>query len=443
MTVEPQGMCPTLLIYAPVPLYRYAGEFFVESQAINGLRLWAQHFHHVTVMMPTLDQPPPPGWLPASQNQDQLRGVAIEPLPMAYRPDQFLRTYRSTRARIRQLIIRADVLSFAIGGLFGDWGAVSAFEAKKQKRAFAVWTDRVESEVVRTQTEGGRWIDRMRAWMTHRPMALLEKHVLGMADLGLLHGQETYEAYRSFCSNPQLVHDIHIRAEDHISGPQLSKKIDKVAEGPLNIIYAGRADAMKGPIDWIAVLERLQVLGVDFRATWLGDGVELTQMRRRVARSHLEDRVFLPGLLSQHDQVLEQLRAAQVFMFCHKTPESPRCLIESLCAGTPIVGYHGAFAQDLISRNAGGILVPRGDTEALAQEIADLAQNRQRLSQLIGQARRDGLPFTDEKVFAHRSRIIKRFLAPGSATSAQVIDVPRLPAAKKPKRCTLERRPLI
>ena len=43
----------TLLIYAPVPLYRAAdGGWLVEAQACNGLRLWAENFARVIVMMP-------------------------------------------------------------------------------------------------------------------------------------------------------------------------------------------------------------------------------------------------------------------------------------------------------------------------------------------------------------------------------------------------------
>ena len=46
---------------------------------------------------------------------------------------------------------------------------------------------------------------------------------------------------------------------------------------------------------------------------------------------------FLGGL--DHDQLLRELKARDVFVFCHKIPESPRCLIEALQCGVPIVGY--------------------------------------------------------------------------------------------------------
>lgn len=401
-----------LLIYAPVPLYRFDDELFVERQAINGLRLWACHFSEVISMMPVVDAPPPAGWLPMLENQEALDRVRIEPLPTAYRPDQFLRALPATKRKIADLIQQAEYLSFAIGGLFGDWGAVSAFVAHQQKRRFAVWTDRVESEVLRQDLKDPQWRNRFRARLTYRPMVMLERKVVKMADLGLFHGKDTFDTYSPYSSNPHLVHDIHIRADDHIPAERLAQKIETVAEGPLRIVYAGRADGMKGPLDWIAVLERLHVMGVDFRATWLGAGEALDQMRARVTRAGLSEQVFLPGFVSAHDQVLETLRDAHVFMFCHKTPESPRCLIETLCNGTPIVGYEGAYAQDLISGHGGGKLVPMNDVEALTHEIAHLAANRADTGRLIAQARADGVPFTDENVFEHRAQLIKEQLAP-------------------------------
>lgn len=401
-----------LLIYAPVPLYRFGGALYVERQAINGLRLWAKHFSEVISMMPVEDAPPPVGWLPVSEHVGQLDRVRLEPLPTAYRPDQFARVYRKTRRKIAALIGQADYLSFAIGGLFGDWGAVAAFEARHQNRRFAVWTDRVESEVVRQDLNDPSWRRRLRARLTYRPMAMLEHKVVTMAALGLFHGKDTFDAYGPYSSNPHLVHDIHIREADHIPTDELAKKVAQVGDGPLQIVYAGRADAMKGPLDWVAVLERLHGMGVGFRATWLGSGDELEHMRARIARAGLSQQVFLPGFVSEHDQVLKELRRAHVFMFCHKTPESPRCLIEALSNATPIVGYESSYAQDLISGHAGGALVPVNDVEMLAYEVASLATDRARAGRLIGQARADGLPFTDEKVFAHRSALIKQELRP-------------------------------
>lgn len=399
-----------LLIYAPVPLYKTAEGDFLEGQACNGLRLWAENFAALTVMHPVRYGPPPAAWCPIETVGSALERIRIVPLPTAYRPDQFLRSYRSTRSIIQAEIETADYMSFAIGGLFGDWGAVACHEAWRMGRPYAIWTDRVESEVVRRTVDSGPWRRRLMARLTHRPMAWLERHLIRRATLGLFHGKETYDTYAPYCREPHIVHDIHIAKSDHIPPEAFAAKAADAAEGPLRVVYVGRADAMKGGLDWVAALARLAEAGVDYRATWFGEGTELTRMQEAAQAAGIGDRVTFPGFLTDRAAVLERYREAHVFLFCHKTPESPRCLIEALTSGTPILGYDGAFARDLISEHGGGRLVSMDDVGALAVELERLARDRAGLADLIVAARRDGAKFDDESVFRHRSEIIRQYL---------------------------------
>lgn len=400
----------SLLIYAPVPLHRRDGALFVEDQAIVGLRRWTENFGHVTAMMPLSKAPPPAGWSPAAALDGIAARLTLEPLPMAYRPDRFLRALPATRARIRGLIAGHDYLSFAIGGLFGDWGTLACLTAHRMRRPYAVWTDRVESEVTRLEMHEGPWRHRLRRRLTHRPMAALERAVIRRAALGLFHGRDTFETYAPHCREPQVVHDILLARDDHIAPARLQQKLAEAGDGPLRIVYAGRAAAMKGPFDWLAVLERLQAQGTYFTATWLGDGPERPEMLRRIAAAGLAGRVAAPGFVADRAEVLEALRAAHVLLFCHLTPESPRCLIEALVSATPVVGHEGAYARELIAAHGGGHLRPPGDIAGLAAHLGRLAGDRGRLRAAMQAALRDGERFDDVTVFRHRSELIKRHL---------------------------------
>ncbi|MCU0910010.1 MAG: glycosyltransferase family 1 protein, partial [Rhodobacteraceae bacterium] len=185
---------------------------------------------------------------------------------------------------------------------------------------FYVWTDRVESDVVRQSATSGPWRKRLMARLTHRPMAWLEHYLIRRADLGLFHGQETFDAYAPYSRNPRVVHDIHIRKADHIDPGRLAgKQAAAAGGGRLRFVYTGRADSMKGPHDWLSVMESLDAAGIDFEATWLGDGDLIEAMRQRIASGPLKDRVRLPGFVRDRATVLEALRAADLMVFCHKT----------------------------------------------------------------------------------------------------------------------------
>lgn len=401
----------TLLIYAPVPLYAGPDGHLLEDQACNGLRLWSENFDRVITMHPLEHGTPPPTWIPVKSSAIDQNRVEIVALPTAYRPDQFLRHYSAVRRQISQLIDRAHFLSFSIGGLFGDWGSVACFEAHRKGRRFAVWTDRVESEVIRLHAKTAPTLKgRLRSSLTHRPMAMLERQIIRRATVGLFHGAETYATYAPYARAAETVHDIHLRAEDQIPAEELKSKQESVLQGPLRICYLGRADPMKGPDDWIQVMADLNAAGIDFQATWLGEGERWQDMKTRVDRLGLGDRVALPGFLRDRQAILKALRDAHLFVFCHKTPESPRNLIESLVSGTPIVGYESLFPKELIADHGGGVLTPRNDVKALVTTLIELSSDRRRIADLIGRAARDGSAFNDVAVFKHRSEVIRAHL---------------------------------
>ena len=410
MTAAPDAPA-TLLLYAPVPVYRKGNDVWLEDQACNGLRLWASHFERLILVIPQNPGEPPPAYVPMRDALGpDLDRIEIVTVPPGYRPDRFLRALPGTSKKLKDAIGRADYIGWAIGGLFGDWGAVGAILTHRAGKPFYVWADRVESEVTRRASQSGRFRTRLRAKLTHRPMAWLERYVVRRAALGLFHGQETFDAYAPYCANSHVVHDIHIRKEDHIPEDRLTQKIAAATEGPLRLVYVGRADPMKGPDDWLSVVETAVTQGADIQATWLGEGSELGAMRERVNAGPLKGRVELPGFLRDRAAILEALRDAHAMLFCHKTPESPRCLIEALTSGTPIVGYDSAFPRELIALHGGGRLTPRDDVAALAKVVVDLATDRNQLAVLIDRAARDGAQFDDETVFRHRSELIRQNL---------------------------------
>jgi glycosyltransferase involved in cell wall biosynthesis len=404
----------TLLIHVTVPLYRDAtGNWLLEDQACNGLRLWAQHFERLIVTIPAETGAAPPPWVPLDRVGPDLARIEIVPLPVAWRADRFFRALPQVRRTLRDAIARADRVAFAIGGLFGDWGAVGALEALRMGRPYAVWTDRVESQVTRSlAATAPRWRTRLRARLTWRPMAALERHVIRHAALGLFHGRECFDAYAPFCARAELVHDIHLKRSDHIDPQALAAKVARIAagSGPLRLVYVGRADPMKGPHDWVDTLGRAVAAGADLTARWYGGGSELAAMQAEIDRRGLADRISLPGFLRDRGAVMAELRAADALLFCHLTAESPRVLIEALVSGTPIIGYDGAFAADLIAGHGGGVLVPQGDRDALAARILALATGPDALARLVRAAAADGAPYEDEAVFAHRSHLITRHL---------------------------------
>jgi colanic acid/amylovoran biosynthesis glycosyltransferase len=402
-----------LLLVLPLPVYVVDGHPYMDTQACNGLSLWLANFDHVTLVSPTETRAIIP---PATSAIDSVEGAdrcTVQCLPRVYLPHRFAAALPAAVKVLNAHIAGADYLLFAIGGLWGDWASVACLIAQRSDLPYAVWTDRVEPRVVEFQSKSKTGIRRLYTLATARMMAPYQRYLIRHSALGLFNGMDCYEAYAGYSSNPHLVYDIHVGADARISDDELSNRLSR-STGPLRLVYAGRVHRDKGVLDWIEALCIAAHNGVEFTATWFGDGPELQATRELTKQVGLASNVIFPGPLDL-SQVMSQLRAFDAFVFCHKTPESPRCLIEALICGLPIIGYDSGYPRGLI-RNGGGILSPIHDPRGIACSLSAM-QDRAALSHLSRRAVLDGRQFTDESVFRHRSELMKTIRASAHTTS--------------------------
>jgi len=74
-------------------------------------------------------------------------------------------------------------------------------------------------------------------------------------------------------------------------------------------------------------------------------------------------------VLGTRDDVPKLLKAADVFVFPSRTEGLPNALLEAMAAGCAIVATDVPGCHDLVTHNETGLLVPYGDTSALADAV--------------------------------------------------------------------------
>jgi glycosyltransferase involved in cell wall biosynthesis len=169
---------------------------------------------------------------------------------------------------------------------------------------------------------------------------------------------------------------------------------------------------MKAPLQWIEAIAIVakSIGSARLKATWLGDGPLLEPARERVRELGLESVIEFRGFVADRGEIIDFLRAQDVFAFCHVTPESPRCLIEALISGLPIVGYDSSYARELVEGRGGALLSGMGDPVALAANLIGLAEEHVALERLTWEAASNRGIYNDEAVFRHRSELIHQYL---------------------------------
>jgi len=404
-----------MLLVLPVPFRVQKDRLLFERQACNGLQQWGKHFDTLTIAAPVVPESLPHiietmTWQKATHVEGGDR-IHFVPLPWAYKYADFVRSYRDTRKLLATLISDCQYLQFAPTGLIGDWALVAALEATQQSRSYCVHLERVSHVVNKEENKNARLKHKIKANVTAPFMKRYHHRVIRDADLALLHGADCQSAYAHMCRNSHVIHNIHTKPTDCIDTTALNKKIENVQTAKeLVICYAGRASPIKAPFDWIRAIGQARNMGARVRATWLGTGPLLEEMKKRVHEMGWDDCIHLPGFIADRTQLLATLRQAHAMLFTHVTPESPRCLIEALVCGTPIVGYDLAYPRDLVNGLGGGLLVPVKGWAKLGNVLAHLYHTRSEIIHLIRQASKNGARFNDEAVFRERSELIKTYL---------------------------------
>lgn len=398
-----------LLLVTAVRLREGPNGLQVDDQTFSGIRRWAEHFSEVVFVGISLavgqEEETSANWVEVA-SLPCARQVRFVALPMAYRVGAFVRTYRAVRQLLAEEVRQASHLCFTIGYLVGDWAAIAALEAISQRRKYAVWFDRVEHEVLARLVHKLPLKRQAKERATLLALRPYHHYLSRRSSLALLQGMDTFEAYASQSSNPACVYDVHTGPEDFATEIDVATKQKAIRDGdPLRIVYVGRAAEMKGPLDWLEAVASAVGAGVMLNATWLGDGPLLAAMQQRISQLGIADQVKLRGHVDDRDDVLDELRQAHLLLFCHKTPESPRCLIEALVSACPIVGYDSAYAKGLIE-GGGGTLTPLNDVGTLGATLVGLSSDREKLARMVEQAARAGQRFEESELYRERAALI-------------------------------------
>jgi lipoprotein-releasing system ATP-binding protein len=151
-------------------------------------------------------------------------------------------------------------------------------------------------------------------------------------------------------------------------------------------------------------------------AGYLGarDKLWFADLQARIAQAGCADAVEYLGEVDRPGK-LAMLDSIDVFSVPTVYPESKGIyVLEALARGVPVVQpEHGSFPE-LVHLTGGGVLVPSGDSEALAAAQADLLRDARKRQQL-GQKGRDIVhrDFTDERMAANMVRIYEAAVSEG------------------------------
>ena len=171
---------------------------------------------------------------------------------------------------------------------------------------------------------------------------------------------------------------------------------------PLNVLFNGRIlHLQKRVLDLPAITRRLAEMKAPVKLTIIGDGPDLPRLREELGKgNHIPTRLLSPRAPWEMAQLLEE---HDVFLQISEFEGASVSLMEAMIAGLAPVVTHTESGTDLLHRR-NAVLCPVGNIAAIADGLADLAQDRSKIPGLGREAFQTARDYLQELGYTRRLR---------------------------------------
>ena len=148
------------------------------------------------------------------------------------------------------------------------------------------------------------------------------------------------------------------------------------------VLCVSRLEPLKHPEDVVISVAKARRRNQSIAAVIVGEGVMRSALEKLCADLGVEGDIVLPGDRDQ-EWIARMLASAAVVA----APLAGLALVESALSGTPIVAYDVEWHSELITHQQECLLVPNRDTDAMAEAICHLIDDRDEAGRLATAAR--------------------------------------------------------
>lgn len=139
------------------------------------------------------------------------------------------------------------------------------------------------------------------------------------------------------------------------------------------VVGMGRLEPEKGFDRLIRAFHLVEKDCPDWKLLIVGEGSLRTELTRLVASLGLEDRIELPGRVSNPRTLF---RRCDLFGLSSESEGFGLVLVEAMSAGLPVISFDcDVGPREIITPGVSGILVPPGDIPALSRAIGSLVKD--------------------------------------------------------------------
>jgi glycosyltransferase involved in cell wall biosynthesis len=155
-----------------------------------------------------------------------------------------------------------------------------------------------------------------------------------------------------------------------------SKNGDREISRRLRVIFVGRLEREKGPLNVLKVAEKLR--DVDF--TIIGYGSQGDLMTQIIEEKKLSN-VKMLGVVS-HSEMSKVYQNADVLILPSYSEGMPIVMLEAMASEMPVIVSDVGAVSEILVDGDGGFIVPVGDIEAIVSKISLFTRDRKLIESL-------------------------------------------------------------
>ncbi|MDR1475141.1 MAG: glycosyltransferase family 4 protein [Holosporales bacterium] len=176
-----------------------------------------------------------------------------------------------------------------------------------------------------------------------------------------------------------------------------------------NIVSTGRLHPHKDFDVLINAFKHLSERFPNIKLTIYGEGPERVNLEKLVESLNIQNRVFLPGVVSDIHSILAD---ADLFVFPSRYEGFPNALCEAMAVGLPVIASDCAGNVDVVRDNIDGRFFPVGSIRALTELMTELLNDYEQRKRLSGNAKSICNRFHPDKIFAMWDRLLNEAVRP-------------------------------
>ena len=161
------------------------------------------------------------------------------------------------------------------------------------------------------------------------------------------------------------------------------------------VATVGRLHPVKGQVYFLEAAASLSASFPDVVFMMAGEGPERPVLEQRIKELGLTERVVLTGFYPHTSDLYPVM---DVFCLPSLMEGMPLVVLEAMHFGVPVVAARVGGVPEVVQDGETGLLVPPENSEALAEGIARLLQERELAAELAERARKQVMEFTVESM---------------------------------------------